>query len=90
VDTCYNPGVTIELSDEELGGVKITPAEARQDFAIGLYTARRASLGKAAKIAGISGPEFLHELGRRGLSINYSESDFRHDLQLLDRSDSGR
>jgi len=75
--------MTIEVPDADLGALKLTSTEARLDLAIGLYTAKRTSMGKAAKIAGISYTEFLQELGRRGISINYSIPDFEDDLKTI-------
>jgi predicted HTH domain antitoxin len=80
----YVDRVTIEVPDQDLGSLKLSSAEARLDLAIGLYTGRRASMGKAAKVAGVSYPAFLAELGRRGICINYSVEDFEHDLRTLE------
>ena len=64
--------------------MKLTEAEAKLDLAIGLYTGRHISMGRAAKLAAISYTAFLHELGRRGICINYSTEDLAHDLRLMD------
>ena len=76
--------MTIEVSEEHLGALKLSPAEARLDFAVGMYTGRHLSMGKAAKVAGIPYAEFMRELGRRGICVNYSEEDFLHDLKVLE------
>jgi predicted HTH domain antitoxin len=80
--------VTIEVPDADLGSVKLTSAEAKLDLAIGLYSGRHLSMGRAAKIAGISYSEFLQELGRRGISINYSSEDLAHDLKVMEAADA--
>ena len=80
----YFAAVTIEVPDQDIGSLKLSSGEARLDLAIGLYTAKRASMGKAAKIAGIAYVDFMHELGRRGICINYSVEDFEQDLKTLD------
>jgi predicted HTH domain antitoxin len=77
--------VTIEVPDRAFGASKLTATEAKLDFAIGLYTGRRLSLGQAAKMGELSVPAFLQELGRRGICVNYSEADFAHDLQVIER-----
>jgi predicted HTH domain antitoxin len=77
--------VTIDVPEIELGALKLTSAEAKLDFAIGLYTGRHASMGRASKIAGIAYSAFLQELGRRGICINYSTDDLAHDLRLMER-----
>ena len=54
------------------------------DVAIGLYKREQVSLGRAAEIAGVSAPEFLSELGRRRIPINYEIEDLHADLVTLD------
>ena len=58
--------MTIELPDQELENLRLTSEEAHIEIACGLYAARKVSMGRAAKIAGISYTDFMHELGRRG------------------------
>lgn len=77
--------MTIEVSEQDIGSLKLSPAEAKLDFAVGMYTGRHLSMGRAAKVAGLSYPEFLQELGRRGISINYSDTDLDHDLKVLEK-----
>lgn len=76
--------MTVEVSDAELGSLRLSLAEAKLDFAIGLYTGRHLSMGRAAKVAGISYSAFLHELGKRGISVNYTQDDFAHDLKVME------
>jgi predicted HTH domain antitoxin len=76
--------MTIEITEQELGAAKLTVSEARLDLAVGLYSGRRVSMGKAAHIAGVPYPEFLRELGRRGISVNYGVEDFEHDCNVLE------
>jgi predicted HTH domain antitoxin len=80
--------VTIEVPDQALGSIKLSSTEAKLDFAIGLYTGRHASMGRAAKVAGISYSAFLQELGRRGICVNYSVEDFAHDLKVMETAES--
>ena len=77
--------VTIEIPDDEIGA--ISREEAKIDFAIGLYTGRHASLGRAAKVAGLSYPAFLQEVGRRGICVNYSAEDLAHDLKVIESAE---
>jgi predicted HTH domain antitoxin len=79
--------MTIEVPDQELGSIRLSTAEAKLDFAIGLYTGRHLSIGKSAKVAGLSYPAFLQELGRRGICLNYSADDLAHDLKMIETSD---
>ena len=41
-------------------------------------------MGQAAKIAGIAYVDFMHELGKRGICMNYGIEDFEHDMRVLD------
>ena len=52
--------------------------------ALGLYIDDRASLGRAARIAGISVPAFLDELGKRKIAIHYDQEDLASDLRTLE------
>ena len=74
--------MTIELPDVNLGS--LTSEQARIEIACGLYAGRAASMGRAAKIAGISYTDFMHELGRRGICLNYTVEDIEHDMQMVD------
>ena len=61
----------------------VTIRSERLAFAIGLYKREQVSLGRAAEISGLSSPEFLNELGRRRIPINYEAEDLRLDLDTL-------
>ena len=76
--------MSIELPDQVLRDLHLTGEQARVDFAVGLYTGRKVSLGRAAKIAGLPYATFMHELGQRGISINYTLADIEHDMQMVD------
>jgi predicted HTH domain antitoxin len=78
----YSWDMTIEVPDQ-IGGVVLSEAEAKLDLAIGLYTGRHASMGKAAKVADIPYIQFMRELGKRKICINYDVEDFEHDLQSI-------
>jgi predicted HTH domain antitoxin len=80
--------VTIEVPDQQLGSLKLSATEAKLDLAIGLYTGRHLSMGRAAKVAGVSYSAFLQELGKRGICINYSSEDLAHDLKLMEAVDA--
>ena len=75
--------MTIELPDKEVGSLHLTPAQARLELAIGLYAGRQVTLGRAAKVAGIPYPEFMHEIGRRGILINYTVADAQADVETV-------
>lgn len=73
----------IEIHDEALRGLELTEARALLDLAVGLFTERRVTLGRAAEIANVTQSDFQRELGRRGIAIHYDVEDLRADLQTL-------
>jgi len=77
--------VTIELPDKEMSDLRLTPAQARIEFATALYGRRLVTMGRGAKIAGISCPAFMRELGERGICINYTVDDALQDVETVRR-----
>jgi len=77
--------MTVEVRDECLRGLQVTPDRLRLEAAIGLYASEEATLGQAAGIAGVSQSQLLHELGRRGICVHYGASDLEEDLHTLER-----
>ena len=75
--------MTVTISSERLGNIALSERDALVDIAIGLYKRETVSLGRAAELAGLSSPEFLNELGRRRIPINYTSEDLRSDLAAL-------
>ena len=75
--------MTVTISSERLGNVALSERDALVDIAIGLYKREAVSLGRAAELTGLSSPEFLNELGRRHIPINYTTEDLRSDLAAL-------
>ena len=73
----------ITIDDELLQGLNLSDQEARIDLAVGLYADRRVTLGRAARIAGISQTEFQRELGRRRVPMNYDVAEFEADMHTL-------
>ncbi len=52
--------------------------------AIELYREGKVSLGKAAQLAGLSVREFIYELRRRGIPINYTREEAEEDVKLIE------
>jgi predicted HTH domain antitoxin len=75
--------MTLTISKERLGNVALDERDAVVDIAIGLYKRETVSLGRAAGVAGISAIEFLAELGRRHIPINYGVDELRDDIAVL-------
>ena len=62
----------ITLPEQDPGGHRHRPLQARTGIA-----------GRAAEISGLPSPEFLNELGRRRIPINYEAEDLRLDRDTL-------
>jgi predicted HTH domain antitoxin len=75
--------MTVTIPSERLGSVALNERDAVVDIAIGLYKREQVSLGCAAEVAGLSSPDFLSELGRRHIPINYGVEDLKSDVTAL-------
>jgi predicted HTH domain antitoxin len=64
---------------------RLTPNQAAVHLAIGLYTSAEVTLGQAAEVAGLNQTQFLHELGRRRIPMNYGQEDFAQDLITIEK-----
>ena len=75
--------MTIEIQDEALRGLNLTEPQALLDLAVGLFTERRVTLGRAVEVARWTQLDFQRELSRRGIPIHYDVEDLQADLQTL-------
>ena len=75
--------MTITIPDEALGSRITSPEQARIEFAAALYASNRATMGRAAKIAGLSYIDMQRELCRRQIPMHYGLKEFEQDLQTL-------
>ncbi len=57
--------------------------EVRLLVALELYRENVVLLGRAAEIAGIPIREFMYELRRRGIPLNYDLEEFMKDIQMV-------
>ncbi|HEX4350402.1 MAG TPA: UPF0175 family protein [Verrucomicrobiae bacterium] len=73
----------VEVQDELLHGLQVSPERLRLEAAIGFYTSGDLTLGQASGVAQVSQSEFLHALGRHGVSVNYDVTEFEDDLRTL-------
>ena len=73
----------IEIQDEALRGLELTEPQVLLDLAVGLFTDRRATLGRAAAVARLPQLDFQRELARRGISLHYDVEDLHADLRTL-------
>ena len=76
--------MTVEIHDEQLRGLHVTPERLRLEMAVGLYASDEVTLGQAAALAESSQTQFLKELGRRGVCIHYGVEELEEDLRTLD------
>ncbi|MEO6750979.1 MAG: UPF0175 family protein [Chthoniobacteraceae bacterium] len=63
----------------------LTESRAALHLAIGLYSSGEVTLGQAAEVAHLSQTQFLHELGRRKIPMNYGQEDFAQDLITIEK-----
>ena len=76
--------MTVELPDKHLQGLPITADRLKLEAGIGFYASGEMTLGQAARLAGVSQTQFLHELGKRRICLNYSLEDLEKDLKTVD------
>lgn len=75
--------MTVTIPAERLTDATLDERDALVDIAIGLYKREQVSLGRAAEIADLPAPQFLAELGRRRIPINYEADDLLADFKAL-------
>jgi predicted HTH domain antitoxin len=71
-------GMLIEIPD-----VGLTEQELRRELAVALFQQRRATLAKAADIAGVTRLDFQRILAARQLPVHYGLDEWARDLQGL-------
>ena len=77
----------IELPDHLTA--RVAEREVFLDLAVGMYAAKRLTLGQAAELAGVSQGELQRELGRRQIPVHYDLEDLAHDLQAAAELEKG-
>lgn len=65
-------------------GAKNFDREVKILTAIELYREGKVSLGKAAEIAELSIREFLYELRKRDVEINYDMEELKKDVEIVE------
>ncbi len=78
--------ITIQKPDWVLENIsaKEPKNEIKLLMALELYREGKISLGKAAELAGLSIEEFLYELRKRCISINYDLEELKEDLKTIE------
>jgi predicted HTH domain antitoxin len=64
--------------------VGLTEQEVRQELALALFKQDRATLAKAANIAGVTRLDFQRLLAERSIPVHYGLTDLADDLHGLD------
>ena len=76
----------IFIPDDVLVSIKLPRAEMERELklelALILYSKGALSLGKAARLAGLTKREFLEELARRKIPRHYTERELEEDLDF--------
>ncbi len=67
----------------------MTSEELRFVLALGLCVDEKVTLGQAARIAGMSAPAFLDELGKRKIPVHYGMEDLAADEAAVRDLESG-
>jgi len=75
--------MSLVIPNDILQATKMTEDELKLEIAIMLYKQEKISSGKVRAWTGLTVIEFQHELGKRGLFINYDVEDFQSDIQTL-------
>lgn len=76
--------MNVEVQDDKLQGLTVTPERLRFEMAVGLYTREDVTFGQAADLVGMSQTEFLHEMDRRGVCVHYGVDDLEQDFTTMD------
>jgi predicted HTH domain antitoxin len=75
--------VNVVIADGLIDDLNLSREQVLLDFAVGLYSESRVTLGRAARIAGVSSSEFMKELGCRRVPMHYDVGDLASDLESL-------
>ena len=74
---------SVVIPPEVLQSIGKAERDLKIELAIFFYKKFQLSAGKAADFAGISRVAFWRELGKRGVPVNYDESDAAHDTMSI-------
>lgn len=77
--------MTVTVPDNIAKASHLTPKTALLDVAIGIYKREQWSMGRCARIVGMSRSQFQVELGKREIPINYDNADLDQDLETTRR-----
>lgn len=75
--------MNLAIPDDILAASEMSEADLKLEIAILLYKQEKISAGKACEWLGLNLIEFRHQLGKRGLTINYDVEDLQADIVTL-------
>lgn len=75
--------MTVTIPDDAIGTLLASPEEARIELAAALYASKRASMGRAARIAGLPHIDMQREIYRRQIPLHYGVAEWEEDLRTL-------
>ena len=75
--------MTIEIPDQAFANSRISRADALLEIAVYLFKEEVVTLGRGAKLAGVSQAQFMKELALRKIPLHYDVEDFEQDLETL-------
>lgn len=62
----------------------------RREVAIRSYSQGKSTLNRSAEIMGVTVWEFLAELGRQGVTLNYDSREYLKDIQTIKNSSASK
>lgn len=77
--------MSVTISDEILEAAGMSEVEFIREIAIMLFRQKKISLGKASYLAGMNQLQFLRLLGSRRIPIHYGVTEFKEDLNTLEK-----
>lgn len=72
--------MALEIDDDLLRSIGLTPDELRLELAVHLYATGRLTQVQARRLTSLSRLAFEQELGKRKLWPNYTEQDLQDDV----------
>jgi predicted HTH domain antitoxin len=79
--------MTITIPDEAVSDLDLSPERVRLELAVALFADNKATLARAARIAGLPYLKFQLELGQRQIPMHYGIEDWEADLRTLREMD---
>lgn len=75
--------MALTIQDRDLQAAGLSEAQLRLEIALMLYQQRRFSIGRASKFANLHQVQFMREMARRRIAMNYDERALDEDVNTL-------